>query len=221
MPRQLPHADRDLGPQKRHHHADNDRHEYQLGALTAGLDKLGQHQGEDQPVAEPLVGPHGPHPNRRVHIDLTALYLRQRFDQLLSTGEALVGRFGQAFVDGRGEGGRKVRPKAGDRHHRLTDMRDHYRLGTLTVEGQPPRDREVTHHAERVEIGAPVDFVARSLFRTHEMGRADRLAHLGESRGRHRPGNAEVHHQGSAGRTLQQHVVRLDVPVHHPATVGV
>ncbi len=65
--------------------------------------------------------------------------------------------------------------------------------------------------------------LARGLLRRHVRRRAECDADRGERLApgclAHRLGDTEVGHQGMA--TREQHVVRLDVPMHHPLRVGV
>ena len=85
-------------------------------------------------------------------------------------------------------------------------------------------DQLVPQHADRVDVHPLVDIgLADSLFRRHVGGSAERDAGAGElvAAGRLAQGlgHSEVGHQGMPSG--EQHVVGLDVPVHHASGVGV
>ena len=89
------------------------------------------------------------------------------------------------------------------------------------LEGQPSAHREVSDDTERVEVAAPVERLARGLFRAHEVRRPHDSPGVGGRRVGIALRDAEVGHQRAAGGRLEQDVVRLHVAVHDAAAVRV
>jgi hypothetical protein len=117
-----------------------------------------------------------------------------------------------------GEPGATRRTRAG----RFGGLADEQRGQGRRLEGEPAAHRQVAHHAEGVDVAAPVDRGARGLLRAHEVRGAHELPGIG--RGARAPaavGDAEVGDQRAAGARLQEDVVRLDVAVDDAAAVRV
>jgi hypothetical protein len=79
------------------------------------------------------------------------------------------------------------------------------------------RGGEGEHGAEVEDVARRADLVAHGLLGGHEPGRPDHQARLGQHGGFRGPGDAEI----DDPRTVlgQQHVRRLEVPVHHTRDV--
>ena len=78
------------------------------------------------------------------------------------------------------------------------------------------------HAAERVDVAPPVQLSpAARLLWTHVLGRPHRHARRGQpipSRDTDRPRDPEIRHDGVM--SLQQDILRFDVPVHHVKPMG-
>ncbi len=92
----------------------------------------------------------------------------------------------------------------------------------LTGERGPQREQFVEQTAGGVQVGAVVDGLAQRLLGGEVLRRSHDHAGLGHRRLRavQRTGDAEVHHLDRAG-VRDDHVGRLDVPVHDPVLVRV
>ncbi len=137
------------------------------------------------------------------------------------------GALGQALVDQGGEHRRHGGPPALDRLRIFHHLRRENGLRGAPREGRLAGQHLVGHDAERVEIGPVVDLRAGGgLFGRHVHRRPQGHAERGDAAGpldvragADRLGHPEVRHHRHAAR--QEHVVRLHVPVHHPARVRV
>ncbi len=146
-------------------------------------------------------------------------------------GEQLIGRLppvGRPFLEAahheggerRGDGG----PQRRQRVRGQRDVRREHRLRARGDERRPPPQHLVGEHADRVQIGAVVGArVGGPLLGGHVGGRAQGDAERGEraaARGRaHGLGDAEVGYDRVLSR--EQHVVGLDIAMHHALGVGV
>jgi hypothetical protein len=98
---------------------------------------------------------------------------------------------------------------------------NHHPVGPL--EGRLARQHLIGHHAQRVQVATGVDFLSGGLFRTHVHRCADGHALAGTGAGRFDrdgPRDAEVGQHGSPGYFVEQHVLRLHVPVDHAGPAG-
>ena len=93
--------------------------------------------------------------------------------------------------------------------------------GCRPIEGEVARECEEAADAERVEVAAPVDRLADGLLGADEMRVAHHASVVGDGSGLHRPGDAEVHHDGAIGAALEENVVGGDVTVHNAGAMGV
>ena len=128
-------------------------------------------------------------------------------------GEAALDRMHELArgpVRGRGERGRAVRHLPGEDLGRL-----------FRLERQAPREREIPHDAEGVQIAAPVHALAQRLLGAHELRRADDLAAVQPRRAGDQSRDPEVGDEGAARRRLEHDVVGLHVAVDHPLRVCV
>ena len=91
--------------------------------------------------------------------------------------------------------------------------------GRVAGERQVAAEHLVQHDPHRVDVRLGADRQAAGLLRREVLGGADDRPHLGHLLGVGRPGDAEVGHLEPA-LVGQDHVVRLDVAVHHPLAVG-
>jgi hypothetical protein len=138
---------------------------------------------------------------------------------------ALVGRLGEEPHHEGGERRGRVGPLGGDVRRRLCDVCRDLRLRGPVGVGWPAGEQLPGDDAERVQVHAVVGGgVGERLLGRHVGRRAERDADGGEplargDRGRDRLRDAEVGDHGGAAR--QQHVLGLDVAVHHAVGVRV
>jgi hypothetical protein len=158
---------------------------------------------------------------------LTRRHRLEHAEQLIGALRPRLRILGQALRDEVRQLRWRVDAQIGDRRRRLREMRREHLLRRPATERRRARKDLVRHAAERVDVGPMVDVgIARGLLRRHVRRRADRDAGHRERgatgsclRCGERLRNAEVgHHRGAAA---QQDVVRLDVPMHDAALVGV
>ena len=100
-------------------------------------------------------------------------------------------------------------------------MRRHELLGRFAGKRQPPGQHLEEHHAEAVEIAAPVELAAAQLLGAHVFGRAEEHAGAGQGHAAHL-GDAEVEHLDElvvAPARHQHHVRGLEIAMHHAAGV--
>ena len=113
--------------------------------------------------------------------------------------------------------------RAPERHRRLGHLRRQDLLGAPAGEGRAPGQHLVAQNAGGVDVHPVIELgIGGGLLRRHVGRRAQGDARGGErlpaGRLAHRLGHPEVGHQGVPA--AEHHVVRLDVPVHHPLGVG-
>ena len=90
--------------------------------------------------------------------------------------------------------------------------------GALGRENDLADEHVVEDAAERVQVGAPIDLTPARLLGRHELRRAgDTLGGVSGELGH--PREPEIHEHDAPGRRLEQHVVRLEIAVHHAALV--
>ena len=154
------------------------------------------------PADVPAVGPVscgstlGDHPRGRARVrPVGGLAAEQRGDDRAERSRG--GRLGRVLVDDGGHGG--------DRAAEL-------------LEGAVALDRRVNGRAERPQVGGGGRVLAADPLGCGEPGRAHHHAGLGELGVALEGGDAEVGQHGPVV-AAEQHVARLDVPVHHPGRV--
>ena len=123
-------------------------------------------------------------------------------------GGPLAGILGQAALDQRPDFGRHP-VKAGV----AVDHAVQQRGRGPGAERALARGGEGQQRPEAEDVGRRPDLVTHGLLGGHEPGRADHQARLRQRRGFHRAGDAEVDDPRAVVR--DQHVRRLEVPVHH------
>ena len=121
----------------------------------------------------------------------------------------------QLLADLRAEGARRLRDLV---HDPVEDRLD------LAREGRLPDEAFIEDHAERVDVGAPVEGPRRHLLGREVGDRAHERARLRQARLGRRVGEAEVHHADARPGALfagDHDVGGLDVAVDDPARVAV
>ena len=149
--------------------------------------------------------------------------LAQRVGELPAAAIPVPGRLGQRPGQHRVRSRRKIRPQGGQRRRRLGNVRVHHRRRLLPVERRHPGQQLERRARQRVLIRPPVHRAAPELLRRDVIQRAQELPGAGQADGRqHRlaqPEIRQVHVIGPPGPRVQQHVGRLDIPVHQPRRV--
>ena len=127
----------------------------------------------------------------------------------------------QAAIDDVGECARRVRRNLVQRGAVFVDVRDEHGRRELRVERKSSRQREVADDAERVDVAACVDDVARHLLGAEIVHRAEHLARRRERRRFGQSRDAEVGDERATARAVDENVLSLDVAVDHAARVRV
>jgi hypothetical protein len=125
-------------------------------------------------------------------------------------------------VDRGGERRRQSGRGAGHARRLLGRLLEQQRGDVRRFEGKATTQREISDHAERVNVAAPVDGFARGLLGAHEVRGPHDFPRIGDD-GRvvTTMGDAEVGDERAAGGRLEQDVVGLHIAVHDAASVGV
>ena len=116
------------------------------------------------------------------------------------------------------EGGRDAPDVGADGRHFLVDVLVRHGQRGVPAVRLPRAEHLPQHHAGRVHVGAGVGDAAGDLFRRDVRDGPDDQARPGVPGRRLRPGQPEVHDLDPPVGG-QQHVLRLDVPVHDPCLV--
>ena len=138
---------------------------------------------------------------------------------LADRGVAVLGLLGGGVLHHGGERGRALRAPALDVGQGLADVLHRHRHLRVGAERDLAREHLVEHDPERVDVRLLGDLVAERLLGRHVVGRAEHAAGGRKPVRLERARDAEVGDLGAPVH-VDQHVLRLHVPVHQPVRMG-